>query len=697
MQLKNDILWRIGIVYILMGIFALLIVGQIIKFQFIQKDKYMQNDSLTLKNIEVIPVRGDIIDAEGKVLVTNVPNYNVYIDFRADGLKPEIFKKKVDSLAYCLSKMFLRPKSQFKKELNKGFSEGNRCKLIVKDVSYEQLKQMKKFPVFRLGQNKGGFIYKSDDIRMRLFGDLAARTIGNLNKGGTTVGIEGAFDSDLSGVKGIKLIDNSTNTYSVQNEIDPIDGKDVISTININLQDVATNALRKQLIKHKAHHGTAVLMEVQTGEIKAIVNLTRDSLGNCTESYNYAIGESSEPGSTFKLASMMVALEDGYIDTNQVFDTQKGIFMNRGDTISDSHKGGYGKITVKQIFEKSSNVGVAKIIDKYYSSDPKKFVNRLMRMNLNEPIGIQLKGEGSPVVHYPGERNWWAGLLCSMSIGYSIRLTPLQLLTLYNAVANDGKMVKPKFVKALRYHGSIVKTFDTEVINPSICSKITISKLKKMLEGVVKYGTAKKLGDSCFYYNIAGKTGTARIAYGKSGYKIKSKINYQASFVGYFPAENPKYSCIVVINGPSNNVYYGGVVSAPVFKEIADRVYATSLDIHKEYFAASGYIAEIPLSMNGYKNDISYVFRNLNIPVRVNTNSSWVVTNKKEKQVELNEYNLKYNSVPDVVGMGLRDALYLLEYQHLNVKVKGRGTVKFQSKIPGTIVNKGDVITIELG
>ena len=702
MQLKNDILWRIGVVYILMGIFALVVFGQIVKIQFIQKGKYViKEDSLSPKKIEILPVRGDIIDAEGKIIVTNVPNYNVYMDFRANGLTKEIFNKNVDSLAFYLYKMFgktkLQSQLQYKKELTKGYKDSSRYKLIVRGVKYDELKQLMKFPIFRLGQNKGGFIYKADDVRMILFGDLAARTIGNLNKGGNTVGIEGSFDSYLSGVKGFKLIGNLSGSNNIQLEVNPIDGKDVITTIDVALQDVASNALRKQLEEHKAHHGTAILMEVETGEIKAIANLTRDTMGVCTESYNYAIGESTEPGSTFKLASLMVVLEDGYVDTNTVFDTQNGKFINHGDTISDSHRGGYGKITVKQVFEKSSNVGVAKIIDKYYSHNPKKFVDRLIKMNLSEPLGLQLKGEGLPIIHYPdGTKNWWSGILCSMSIGYSVCLTPLQILTLYNAVANNGKMVKPKFVKALSYHGTIIKNFDTEIINPSICSKETLFKLKKMLEGVVKYGTAKKLDSCC--YSVAGKTGTARIAQGKLGYKVKSKIVYQASFVGYFPADNPKYSCIVVINGPSKDVYYGGAVAAPVFKAIADRVYATSLEMHKETSNLSNYPIDIPVSMNGFNSDLSFIYKNLNIPVKFNTRSNWVIVNKKEKLVEVNGLNTKNNLVPNVVGMGLRDALYLLENMHYDVKIigKGKGIVKSQLKQPAEIKGRREKIIIEL-
>jgi len=621
---------------------------------------------------------------------------------KTEALTDDIFNENIDSLAYNLSNLFHdKSKQDYKRDLLSARYRGSRYHLIRRNVNYLQLKELKKFPIFRLGQYKGGFIYKEEHKRIHPFMSLAYRTIGNLNKSGNIVGIEGAYNDELNGVQGVrrmqKLSGNIWIPVSDGNEIDPQHGKDIITTIDVNLQDVAQTALEKQLRDHNASHGTVVLMEVETGEIKAIANLALDKNGHYIEDYNYAIGESTEPGSTFKLATIMVALEDKYIDLNDSIDTGNGSVKFYGHLIKDSNykRGGHGKITVRQAFEVSSNVAMAKLITKYYYDKEKKFVDRLYRMNLNQRLGVELVGEGKPYIKYPDDTLWSGITLPQMAYGYEVQLTPLQILTFYNAVANNGKMVKPKFVKAIRFHGEIIKRFKTEIINPSICSRSTIKKVKELLEGVVENGTAMNLKNS--HYKIAGKTGTAQIANKKHGYRYKNKITYQASFVGYFPANKPKYSCIVVVNAPSNQEYYGNRVAGPVFKEISDKVYATSLDLFETGNKGQNIKVMAPYSKNGYLNDLKEVITDLGLRAETkNIKSPLVVTTAKDSVIELNNRFVKTGIVPNVKGMGLKDAIPILEMQGLYVVSKGRGSIISQSISPGTKIRKGEEIVLQL-
>ncbi len=702
MGVKKDILIRVGFVYVIMLVFAFAIIGRVVYLQTIEKNKWDKANTLTMKDITIKANRGDICADDGRLLASSVPYYEIRMDLKSESLSSKVFNKKVDSLALCLSNLFGdKSKSEYKNQLISARFRGERYYLIKRKVNYKQLKQLKKFPIFRLGRYRGGLIYSQKNKRIQPFVNLASRTIGYLNKGesGTIVGIEGACNRELKGVNGVKLMQKISSKVWMPikdgNEVEPQDGKDVITTIDINIQDVAQNALLKQLKKHDAGHGCVILMEVKTGDIKAIANFTRDKFGNYREEYNYAIGESTEPGSTFKLASLIVALEDGYVDLGDSVNTDGGVVKYHGFPVRDAEIGGHGEITVKQAFEYSSNVGVSKIITKYYYNNEKKFVRRLYSMHLNEKTGIGIKGEGKPYIKYPGDTLWSGVSLPLMSIGYEVRLTPLQILTFYNAVANDGVMVKPKLIKAIKDHGDIVKTYGTEILNHSICSKSTIKKAKQMLEGVVEKGTARNLRNSNF--KIAGKTGTAQIANRKYGYKYKSKISYQASFVGYFPADKPKYSCIVVINAPSNNVYYGNLVAGPVFKEIADKVYSTDIDLQHNIVNNNSLADKIPYSKSGYKKDLDNVCKYLSIPVvNKNINSDWVVTTKTNSNILYQNRIIKSQVVPNVKGMGVEDALFILENIGLRVTVEGAGAVTKQSISPGTKIKKGKEIIIKL-
>jgi cell division protein FtsI (penicillin-binding protein 3) len=703
-SIKKIIVNRVIALYLLTLLGALLIVGRILQLQLIKGEELRSKaEHLTYRYESIEPNRGEIYSHNGThVLATSVPYYEIRMDVNSDALTEAKFAGAVDSLAYCLSSLFGdKSTNAYKKELISARRKGERYHLIKRQVSYQQLKKLKTFPIFRLGRFKGGLIVEQSNRRILPHQMLAARTIGYLSEGesGNVVGIEGAYDHYLKGVRGYRLMQKTAGNMwiplSDNNEVEPEDGLDIISTIDINIQDVAENALLTQLTKHNAHHGCAVLMEVKTGEIRAIANLHRTENGSYKETFNYAIAESTEPGSTFKLASVIAALEDGYVHPDDTVETGKGSVRFYDKTIKDTREGGYGKITVARAFELSSNVGIAKIIDKYYKDKERKFVDRLYRMHLNEPLGLDIKGEGEPLIRYPEDPLWSGISLVMMSHGYEVQMTPLQILAFYNAVANDGAMVRPRLVSEISFHGRTIRKSETEVIDNSICSASTIRKVKKMLEGVVDSGTAMNLRNNVF--RIAGKTGTAQIANEKYGYQLNSMVSYQASFVGYFPADDPRYSCIVVVNAPSSNVYYGNVVAGPVFWEIASKVYATNIEIQEDPARRSRKIVEIPYSKNGSRDELDYVAKYLNIPVEdKSSDHEWIITKQEEGCITFNNLPIIDQLVPNVAGMGLSDAMYLLGNSGLHIQVTGKGRVVRQSIPPGTKVREGETIVLTM-
>ena len=706
-EIKKDIAWRIYIVYFAVCLFGVAIVGKALTIQLIEGGELKKKvQTRTLRDKSIDAVRGNIYSSDGSLLATSIPIYEVRFDPNADAISDVLFAEKVDTLAWSLSELFKdRSPASYRKELISAREKGSRYHLIRRNIKYTQLKQMKNFPLFRRGKYKGGFITIQQNKRAIPFQMLAARTIGYERKDISPVGLEGAYSDVLSGIDGKRLMQKISGGVWMPvgdaDEVEPEDGMDIYTTIDVNLQDVAENALIKQLVKHEADHGTVVLMEVATGAVKAIANLKRTTSGSYYEGYNYAIGESTEPGSTFKLPALIAALEDGYVDMGDIIDCGDGSKQYYDRTMSDSNHddGGWGKITVQRILEVSSNIGMAEIITKSYSENPQQFIDHLAKMNLRDKLGIEIEGEGKPYIKNTSEDTWSGISLAWMAHGYELQVTPLQILAFYNAVANGGRMVKPKFVEKITKGRKVVKEIQTEVLNPRICSKETIEKVQSALEGVVSNGTASNLRNAD--YKIAGKTGTAQIANNRGGvnaYKDKSKVSHQASFVGYFPADNPQYSCIVVINAPSKNVYYGNLVAGPIFKEVADKVYANSLEMHEEleqqkFFANSA----IPYSKHGYKDNIEQVFSALDIPVKSSAgDENWVVTSTQSKGVQLAPRAIRENLVPNVVGMGLRDAIYLLENQGLRVKISGAGVVKSQSLTAGERIQQGQQIQIEL-
>ncbi len=705
MEIRKDILWRVYLIYFIICLFGVAIISKICIIQFSEGDKWRaQAESFSTKIFEIEAVRGNIYDANGSLLATSLPYFEVGMDVNTDAITKEIFNDNVDSLSICLANLF-HDKSwkDYRKSLVKARRDGDRWVVLQRDVSYTDLQKMKKFPILKRGKNRGGFIYLQTNKRERPFQSLAARTIGKLNENGTgkSYGLESAFDSILIGTTGErtmqKIAGNVWRPITDDNQIDPQDGDDIVSTIDINVQDVAENSLLNCLKKHGADHGCLILMEIKTGEVKAIANLKRNGkdTSQYLENLNYAVGVATVPGSTFKLPSLVAAMEDFNVSLNEIVDIGEGTCFYSDAKVSDSHHPAKSRVTVKEVFEQSSNVGVTKIITKYYSKEPQKYIDRLYQMNLNDPLNITIPGEAKPYIKNTKDKTWSKISLPWISYGYETRITPLQILNFYSAVANNGKMMRPMFVKEIRNRGKTKRAFQPEVINGSICSQATVKKAKEMMEGVVLRGTGKSLAAS--NYQIAGKTGTAQMGI------VNGKMTYQASFVGYFPADNPKYSCIVVVSAPSGDSYYGGAVAGPVFKDVADKVYSTSLEIHKEINSLHPqFSSKAPSVKCGYQPEIETVLTTLKVKNSSNdAKAEWVSSSTKDS-VSVNlfsnktEEELKRGIVPNLVGMTARDVLFLLENNGMRVKLIGSGAVASQSISAGIPFTKGTQIILQL-
>ncbi len=703
MKGDNNILSKAYIVFIAICLFALFIVGKILVIQFVYGEKWeLKVAHITTDLREITPVRGNIYADNRNMLATSVPIYEIRMDMEAEGLSEEDYRENIDSLCAALSQLFGdKSASEYKAGFKNAKAKGNRYYRVKANVDYDQVQKAKEFPIWRRGRFKSGVIFEKRTIRLMPFKGLATRTVGYEREDVQPVGIEGAYNSELSGKPGQRyekrLAGGIWMPISDRNEVEPEDGCDLYTTLDINIQDVATNALRKELQNHNASHGCAVLMEVKTGYIKAIANLTRTADSTYHEVYNYAVGEATEPGSTFKLASLMAAFEDGLIDLTDTVDTKNGQHRFYDRIMRDSNGEGHGKVDVLTAFQKSSNVGVSRLINENYADNPQKYVDRLYKMGLGRKLGLEIAGEGKPKIKDPSDPSWSGVTLPWMSIGYETLMTPLQILTFYNAVANDGVMMKPQFVREVQRNGQVIQENKPIVLNQAIASRETIAKAKKMLESVVSAeGTAGNLRNEA--YHVAGKTGTAQIANAKYGYKYEEAVSYQASFVGYFPAEAPEYTCVVVVNGPSNDVYYGNRVAGPVFKEIADKVYAQRFDLIKSMEPSENLVAyKAPVSMSGNADDLMSIFNAFGVKVDNNSEGyGWVTTKTQPESVELERRSVKDGLTPNVVGMGMRDGIYLLESCGYNVKVQGKGMILKQSLPPGSPARKGQNITIEL-
>ena len=704
MSVRKDILFRIIIIYYIVLAVGFAIIGKIVYTQVKEGDELeMQKKRISLTDIIIEPNRGDILASDGRLLATSLPSYEIRMDTRAAGLSDQIFTDSIRALCQNLSKLLGKKSAiEYEREIVAARAKRSRYHLIDSKVDFNKLKEIKKFPIFNLGANRGGLIVVQENVRKLPNGDLAARTIGYLTKDphGNFPGLEGAFDAYLRGEPGVrvmqKLSGGALMPVGGANSSEPKDGGDIVSTIDINMQDVAETSLRRRLQHHNAQHGSVVVMEVATGEIKAIANLGKDRSGNYRELYNYALGEAIEPGSTFKLMTYMALLEDGKIQPNDSINNGNSgaVYFRNKRVDDDGRRETMGWQTVEKAFAHSSNISITKFVDQHYRGKERQFIDRLYSMNLNQKLGLELSGEGSPDIKYPTNR-YWSGLsLTQMAYGYEVLLAPIHVLTFYNAVANEGKMVKPRFVKKLTRHGTTEKTYDVQVIKSSIASAATIRKAKTMMEAVVEYGTAKRINTDM--YKIAGKTGTAQVANEKYGYGRNRR--YYATFVGYFPADRPKYSMIVSIYDPKANGYGGGIVAAPVFREISDKIYAADPDMRETLRPERrGYMVDIPHSKSGHFNDLTYVLKELNIPMERETGKhDWVTAKINDAKVELSQRAMNKDLVPNVMDMGLKDALYLLEERGLRVSVRGRGRVISQSITPGSKVSPNGSIILEM-
>ena len=671
-------------------------------------------DRFVKENVTVKPNRGNIISSDGKLMASSLPEYRIYMDFMS-GEKDEKRRKKdqarrdsiltanMDSICIGLHKIFPdKSAAQFKAHLKKGRQAKSRNYLIYpKRISYIQYKEVKRLPVFCLNRYKGGFKELAYNQRKKPFGSLAARTLGDVyadTAKGARNGIELAFDTILKGRDGLTHRQKVMNKYLNIVDVPPVDGCDLISTIDVGMQDICEKALVDKLKELNAFVGVVVLMEVATGEVKAIVNMTKGKDGNYYEMRNNAISDMLEPGSTFKTASIMVALEDGKITPDYVVDTGNGQMPMHGRVMKDWNwrRGGYGKLTVTEILEVSSNVGTSYIIDHFYGRNPQKYIDGLRRMSIDQPLHLQIAGEGKPNIRGPKERSYFSKTaLPWMSIGYETQVPPLNILTFYNAIANNGVSIRPKFVKAAVKDGEIVKEYPTEVINPKICSDKTLAQIREILQKVVGEGLAKPAGSKQFH--VSGKTGTAQISQGAAGYKA-GVTNYLVSFCGYFPSEAPKYSMIVSIQKPGPTAS-GGLMAGSVFSKIAERVYAKDLRLPLTSAIDTNTVV-IPHVKAGEMRQTQRVLEELNINIQGKIADSrkevWGSTHAAPQAVVLESRGIMQNFVPSVIGMGAKDAVYLLESKGLKVNLVGVGKVKSQSIANGTIIRKGQTIALTM-
>ncbi|MCK7590264.1 transpeptidase family protein [Subsaxibacter sp. CAU 1640] len=647
-----------------MFVFAIAVAFKLFNIQFVQGDKYRElAEERTIKNVVIPANRGNVYAVDGSLLATSIPKY----DIRFDALTPTTttFETYVKPLSDSLSKYSGKPSIYYQNELRKARANKNRYFLVARNISYTDYTRIRNFPLLKLGAFKGGLIVEQTTKREHPMGGIAQRSIGyeRFSDDGTVTraGIDGAFGSKyLRGVDGHrwkqKIGQGQWKPIADYNEVEPKDGYDIYTTIDVNIQDIAHHALLKQLEFYEAEHGCVVVMEVKTGEIRAISNLGKTKDGFYYEKLNYAVGESHEPGSTFKLMALAAALEDKLIDTSYVVDTGNGSKRFYGRSITDSH--GNGKISIARALEVSSNVGFATMIDEVYSKQPNKFIDRLKSWHLNERLGLAILGEGQPEIYQPGHSKWSRNALPSMAYGYNLSLTPLQTLSFYNAIANDGEMVKPHFLREVKEFDKTIEKVDTKVIEKKICSDETIKKLQTVLKNIVIRGTGKSLYSPTF--SMSGKTGTARTEYWLPDWQENRK--YISSFAGYFPSENPKYSCIVVIHKPSTKKgYYGADVSGPVFKAIAQKIF-TDTPITDE------------VKTLDFKNSIV----------------------KKDFENYYDVAQTYKTIMPDVIGMPTMDALSLLENMGLKVKVEGVGIIKKQSINKGTKVQKNQTVILNI-
>lgn len=692
-KVSDNILKRVYFLMSISAIIVLLILVKIVKIQWIDGDKWREmseNTQIVLK--KQIADRGNILSDDGSILATSIPFYKIAFD--ASVVNPKKIKNFSDSLALLaggLARNLVeeqKDSAYFHQLLKRSIKKKLQfVYLSKKPVKYDVMKAVSKLPILCRGRYKAGFIVKKiNNKRFYPYKNLARITLGIL-EGDTTAtrGIEFSYNKYLRGKDGNILVQKLPGNKEIPlnglyaNDIQ--DGVDIKTTLDVNMQDIVESSLSKAIKKHKAKYGVAILMEVKTGKIKA--------LANYPENYNYAVARLINPGSTFKTASALIALESKAIKPMDSVETGDGKVKFFDKTFSDSR--GYGKISFVEAFEKSSNVAFTKVINKHFRDKPEQFLTYLDEMRITEPINFQISGEPKPKVIRPHDQLWSGVTLPGLAIGYNIRLTPLQIITFFNAIANDGKMLRPYIVDAIMEHNEVIKEFKPSIIKNQIASITNIKTLQYMLQRVVSNGTAKNIKSSD--YQIAGKTGTVKKLVSGEFKKV-----YQGSFAGYFPAKNPKYTLYVLIDQPEGDQYYGGSIAAPVFKEIADQIYYSDIELTKSYYAdiMKKSIYEFPTANKAFAKDLETFYEHFNIRTNKTPSSKWAESTKKGQFAILKPSLQNKYKVPDVRGMSAKDAICLLENAGLTVIMKGHGKVKWQSLKPGKSFYKTQKILIKL-
>ena len=694
MNIKKEILLRVKVAFVVVIIISLGIVYSIFDLQFTEGEFWKsKSENINFKYEKIKASRGNILSDDGSILATSLPFYKVALDPSIPN--KSLLENDLDSLALLLSSFFKdKSKSDYRNNILNARKNNRRYLLLNrKKIGYQEKKILAKWPIFREGRLNGGVIFEKMDERYRPFSRLGYRTIGSVdenNKG--TVGIEYSFNTFLNGMDGEILTQKIAGNYWRPiyngNEVQPKNGFDVITTVNVNLQDIAESALLKGLKYNDADYGSVILMEVETGEIKAISNFSKNKSGYYTENYNYALQGMHEPGSTFKLASILAYIEETNRSVYDSIDTGEGEFKFYSELMKDHKPGGYGKITIKEIFEKSSNIGVAKMIDETFNNSPQKFLDYLKTFGFDDNFNFQIFGSSKPQIKSSKDSTWSKVSLPWIAHGYELMLTPLHTLSFYNAVANNGKYVEPRIVKEIRNANRIIEKFDNSKTK-KIADLKSINTVKKLLEGVVENGTADNIKHS--NYKIAGKTGTA-----KKVVNGRYANRYYTSFAGFFPSEDPKYSCIVVIDNPKRYRIYGSDVAAPVFKEIADKIFISDEKYFQE-IKKGDFKFTFPQIRAGYRQDLVYLSNNLSLSNHSVSDSEWVRTKLIDNSIYWESINSKNHLVPNVVGMTLKDAIYILESRGLKVSFAGRGRVRKQNISPGKLIKNYKSISISLG
>ncbi|MCD6062302.1 MAG: transpeptidase family protein [Flavipsychrobacter sp.] len=696
MKVKKDIRFR---VYVAFTCICLLGVAVLIKAAHIQavegpRLKKMSQDMHT-RTTTLPAERGNIYTEDGQLLCSTIPQFDVRIDFTV--IDRKVFDEKVDSLAMCMSQLFRdASKDRYKQQLTLAYNQKKRYYLLKKNLPYYQYQAVRSFPIFNKGKRRGGFIEEPKSKRINPYGMLAYRTIGLWRANSQAIGMEATYDSVLNGENGTRIEQKMTGGVWVPvegAEVEPQDGKDLVTTLDIGIQEVAEHAMMSVLQQYECLYGTCIVMEVQTGKIKALVNLGRQHDGSYWEDFNYAMIP-TEPGSTFKLMTLIALLNDGYVNVENKVDCQGGQMRFGNRTMRDSHLG-LGSLTIRDAFAHSSNVAMAKLAYQYYYKDPQRYVDQLKKLHLHERTGIDIAGERRPLVKSPKNESWSATTLPWMAHGYEVLISPLHTCMIYNAVANNGRLMRPYLISAVREYGKNIKTFQPQVIEEAIADSSAIRQLQACTREVAITGTAKHIQGP--FYNISGKTGTAQVA--DKGIKYSDRV-YQGSFVGYFPAEKPKYTVAVVVRTkPHSASYYGGTIAAPVFRMVADKIFASS---DGSWMGPLDSLASISKNKMLAQQATARAYRTLlgslgqKVDIVPGNHIAKLESDTVNKTVQLAPGNVVKGLVPDVSGLGLKDAVYLLEKEGLNVHIKGRGRVTMQSIAPGSPAAKGQTIVLQL-